>query len=142
MPHDQYNRNKLPFAILIFVTAALISGCDKTVEVKSPDACFTIKTVTAQGLSDTTSIAKAGQQVVFFYCGTNAEHLIIYTGEEGKIHAQYGSRGDLFDPGERTNGFFKIYPVPGTYTVTVVATNLQAKELLRSEESKTITIVP
>lgn len=126
---------------LLSITGTYLSGCSK-VAVVSPDACFTVKATNAQGVLDTTSIAKAGQQVIFYYCGTNAEHLIIYTGDEGKNRSVYGNRGDLIDPTERTNGFVKIYTVPGVYTVTVVATNLQAKEFLRVEESKVITIVP
>ena len=126
---------------LLVITGTLLSSCSKTTAI-TPDACFTIKAVNAQGVSDTTSIAKAGQQVTFYYCGTNAEHLIIYTGDEGKRRSVYGSRGDLIDPTERTGGFVKIYTLPGIYTVTVVATNLQGKELLRTEENKVITIVP
>ncbi len=133
----------LPFLVFcLLVTAVkLLNGCSKVTAI-APDACFTVKAMNALGVLDTTSIAKAGQQVTFYYCGTNAEHLIIYTGDEGKRRSVYGSRGDLIDPSERTGGFVKIYALPGVYTVTVVATNLQGKELLRTEESKIITIVP
>lgn len=125
---------------LLVTTGTFLNSCSKVTAI-SPDACFTVKAVNAQGVSDTTSMAKAGQQVVFYYCGTNAEHLIIYTGDEGKKRSVYGNRGELIDPTERTSGFIKIYSVAGTYTVTVVATNLQGKELLRTEENKIITIV-
>lgn len=133
--------SSLFFCCMLLLTGTFFNSCSKVTAV-APDACFMMKAVNAQGVLDTTSIAKAGQQVLFYYCGTNAEHLIIYTGDDGKNRSVYGSRGDLIDPTERTNGFAKIYAVPGTYTVTVVATNLQADELLRKEESKTITIVP
>lgn len=131
----------LPVSCLLLTAGPFLNSCSKTAVV-NPDACFTVKAVNAQGVSDTTSLAKAGQQVIFYFCGTNAEHLIIYTGDEGKKRSVYGSRGDLIDPTERTSGFVKIYSLPGVYTVTVVATNLQGKELLRTEESKVITIVP
>ncbi len=120
---------------LIFI----LSGCEET--IGPPAACFTVNVQDDEGKLVETNTVKAGQFVTFLNCSTYAAYLALYTGDPGKVRADYAAPGREFPV---RPGFYEYtYRTPGTYTVTFMASQYgKDKEVLRSEAVRMITVEP
>jgi hypothetical protein len=105
---NEMNKYKI-LTVLILLFAILATwGCEKE-NISKPRACFTTEV----------SEANVGEPITFNNCG-EGKAFSIWTGDTYHAYANYGTDAGVSFEGET---FSYAYPEPGTFTVTMVATN-------------------
>lgn len=113
------------FSIIITTLLGLLSSC-QDYSPEKPQACLIISVITGynqngQPIYQETNTCKVGQAVYFSSCST-ADKFAVYSGASGAVYGEAKAIGSSLssDPDAIVS---KVYTSPGTYTVTLVATN-------------------
>jgi len=138
-PVKEYSFAGRTLAVWLAGLVFALSGCEEVIQ--PPAACFTTNVRDAEGNLAETNTVKVGQLVTFLSCSSNVSYLALYTGEPGRARDEYAATGVEFPV--RTGLYEYTYKIPGTYTVTFLASQYgKDKKILRSEAVRVITVEP
>ncbi len=117
---------KIYSAILIMI-ALLLTNCKEEVIVEPDTPCLEMKN----------DVVSVNSNVVFKVC-SDADIFTLWPGDEGHRYENYGiDKGIQFT----NDSLVYAYPVPGEYTITLVAINSEFNESERSSSTYTINVI-
>lgn len=138
---------------LLFIFSIAIFSC-RDYSPSAPDACVMVEKMVEDQLVETSTF-KVGEEVIISSCGS-ADSYAIWTGDPGADYSKKDERGvDKDGNTSWTNTgtnlsikqgaqVVKVYSTPGSYTITLVATNSSTGstdvEFIVAIDQKTITI--
>ena len=139
--------------LIIIICSGLGYSCQDYSAV-TPSACLTVEVKSGESLVEASSV-KVGEEVLISSCA-DADMFSVWTGDPGADYSKKDERGtDSNNNVTWTNkgtalspkdgaSISKRYSVPGTYTITLIATNTSTGstdlELRTSIAQKTITV--